>query len=93
MVVVSHWDLYSQVFVTGTKNFPFCFSILYSVSCYIQYAYWITIVMLSGLGAGFFAVVFGSPIDVVKSRLMVQHFSSFVLRSVCFCYESTICHI
>lgn len=26
--------------------------------------------LLSGLGAGFFAVVFGSPVDVVKSRLM-----------------------
>lgn len=28
--------------------------------------------LLSGLGAGFFAVVFGSPVDVVKSRLMGQ---------------------
>ena len=26
--------------------------------------------LVSGLGAGFFAVCFGSPVDVVKSRLM-----------------------
>ena len=26
--------------------------------------------ILSGLGAGFFAVVCGSPVDVVKSRMM-----------------------
>lgn len=26
--------------------------------------------ILSGLGAGFFAVICGSPVDVVKSRLM-----------------------
>lgn len=28
--------------------------------------------ILSGLGAGFFAVVCGSPVDVVKSRLMSE---------------------
>lgn len=26
--------------------------------------------LVSGLGAGFFAVCFGSPVDVVKSRMM-----------------------
>ncbi len=28
--------------------------------------------ILSGLGAGFFAVVCGSPVDVVKSRMMSE---------------------
>lgn len=28
--------------------------------------------LASGLGAGFFAVCFGSPVDVVKSRLMSE---------------------
>lgn len=35
----------------------------------------------SGLGAGFFAVCVGSPVDVVKSRMMGESFIVCVPRS------------
>jgi len=44
--------------------------------------------LLSGLGAGFFAVVFGSPVDVVKSRVMGD--SSGRYRGVVDCFVKTM---
>ena len=35
----------------------------------------------SGLGAGFFAVVCGSPVDVVKSRMMGELAEGVVLQA------------
>ena len=34
--------------------------------------------LASGLGAGFFAVICGSPVDVVKSRLMGMPHSPYI---------------
>lgn len=39
--------------------------------------------LASGLGAGFFAVICGSPVDVVKSRLMGMPCSFLVGRGFC----------
>ena len=39
--------------------------------------------LASGLGAGFFAVVCGSPVDVVKSRLMGRPQSSIYITLHC----------
>jgi hypothetical protein len=38
--------------------------------------------LASGLGAGFFAVCIGSPVDVVKSRLMGAHDCHRVLANL-----------
>ena len=46
--------------------------------------------LASGLGAGFFAVICGSPVDVVKSRLMgMQPLLQMALRSATIPY--TVC--
>ena len=45
--------------------------------------------ILSGLGAGFFAVICGSPVDVVKSRLMGALCLSYLAASVKVTYGST----
>lgn len=46
--------------------------------------------VVSGLGAGLFAVICGSPVDVVKSRMMgaacyIAESPLGVLREACFC--------
>ncbi|XP_075265099.1 uncharacterized protein LOC142357341 [Convolutriloba macropyga] len=43
--------------------------------------------LLSGLGAGFFAVIFGSPVDVVKSRVMGD--SQGLYKGVVDCFVKT----
>lgn len=44
--------------------------------------------LLAGLGAGFFAVCIGSPIDVVKSRMM----GDSTYRSTLDCFIKTLRH-
>lgn len=46
--------------------------------------------ILSGLGAGFFAVVCGSPVDVVKSRMMGDSKGQY--RGVLDCFAKTLKH-
>jgi len=44
--------------------------------------------LLSGLGAGFFAVIFGSPVDVVKSRVMGDSTGQY--KGVIDCFVKTM---